>query len=421
MIEGTRVVSAMKVVCCITIALLVAASIGCAGSTTPPANVAAPPVRPISRKLSDAAETIVLGDPSLLSGIPGSGPLREEELRTWLADDRNLELMRPQLPWHLQEEDSPPIPPFSRAEVEFGRQLFLDRRISSNVKNFSCVDCHHPRDHFAHAGHNRDPGVRHGRAVPPIFNRVVGRTHFWDGRSATLEDQVLQPIFNHDEMGMTAKDLIARIESIPAYREQSLRIAGEVSERAAARALAAFLRALVTGPTPIDQARKQSGLSWHDWVAEIRRGEEGTAKALPGIAEEGRRGAQLFYGEANCVACHSGPNFSDESFHALGLDAADADPDPGRARVSKLPEDQGAFKTPSLRQVAKTAPYMHRAQLLSLEEVVAFYDRGGGNTATKDPKIKPLGLTEAERSDLIAFLRLLTGSLPVFETSRLPK
>ena len=402
-------------------AAIFAAIVGCGPSSdAPPPNVWRS-LPPASRELRDTAEKVTLGDPALLAGIPGEGPLTAEQLMQWLEDDRNVAMLRVELPWHLQSSDAPPIPPFSRAEVEFGRQLFFDRRISSNVKNFACSDCHAARDHYAHRGHNRDPAIRHGRMVPPIFNRALGKAQFWDGRSATLEDQVLQPIFNHDEMGLSSEELVAKLNAIPEYRAQAMRIEGDVSERAAAKALSAFLRAIATGPCPLDDARMKSGLAWDSWVKKIRRGEESANEGLPEVSAEGRRGARLFFGKGGCSACHSGPHFSDESFHSLGLDANAADPDPGRFAVTKRAEDCGAFKTPTLREVEKTAPYMHRGQLSTLEEVVAFYNRGGGDSPTRDSRLKPLQLKPQEEADLVAFLKLLTGTLPKVESGRLPK
>jgi cytochrome c peroxidase len=196
-------------------------------------------------------------------------------------------------------------------------------------------------------------------------NRAYGKTFFWDGRAATLEEQVVQPIANPLEMGMRVEEAAARV--------------GLTGEELA-RALASYVRTILSGDSPYDR-----------FIA----GDRGALTA------EQQAGLKLFRGKANCVACHLGPNLTDEEFHATGPVGDDL----GRFAVTRRLEDRGAFKTPSLRQVAETPPYLHDGSKASLEEVVEFYDQGKGS----DPEIRPLGLTAEEKRQLVALLRAFTG------------
>ena len=290
-----------------------------------------------------------------------------------------------------------PVPehnPLTRDVVALGERLFFDPGLSASGA-VSCASCHHPEHAFSDSvAVSRGVFGRLGRRnAPALVNRAYGRTFFWDGRVATLEEQVLHPIQDSVEMGQPLAALAERLRRNARYRAEFRRAFGgaAIDSTAVARALASYVRTIRSGDAPVDR--------WRD----------GDSLAL---SPEAQRGFALFVGRANCVTCHVGPNFTDEQFHNTGSARSDdgrGASDPGRAGVTGLPRDQGAFKTPTLRDVVLSAPYMHDGSMATLEQVVAFYDSGGRANPMLDPEIKPLGLTERERSDLTAFLRALSG------------
>jgi cytochrome c peroxidase len=238
-------------------------------------------------------------------------------------------------------------------------------------------------------------GRRGERNAPTLINRAYGRAFFWDGRTTTLESQVLHPIRDSVEMGQPIPALIERLRADRTYRSAFARSygAGSIDSQAVARALASYVRTLRSGAASIDR--------WRD----------GDTTALSASA---RRGLALFTGRANCVTCHVGPNFTDEEFHNTGVSFRHSRyaerVDSGRARVTGRPDDVGSFKTPTLRDVSRTAPYMHDGSLATLQDVVDFYDSGGIANANLDVEIKPLGLTREQRHDLVSLLIALTGT-----------
>jgi cytochrome c peroxidase len=272
-----------------------------------------------------------------------------------------------------------PVPednPVTAERVERGRELFFDTRLSRDG-TIACASCHDPERAFSD-GRPVAIGVfnRVGkRSAPALVNRAWGRAFFWDGRAATLEAQVLQPIQDPNEMDMTLPEVSARV-GIPI---------DEVS-----RSLASFVRSLLSGDSAFD------------------RFINGDRTAL---TAEQQAGLQLFRGKANCTACHVGPTFSDERFHNTGVAWSDGRLlDEGRFAVSGKGEDRGAFKTPTLREIARTAPYMHDGSLLTLNDVVDYYDRGGNSNPVLDAELRPLKLTSAEKNSLISFLGSLDGT-----------
>jgi cytochrome c peroxidase len=277
-----------------------------------------------------------------------------------------------------------PVPednPLTAEKVALGRRLFHDTRLSRN-RTISCASCHDPRRAFST---NRALAIgvdgRVGRRnAPAIINRGYGRAFFWDGRSALLEEQVLQPIQDANEMDLTLDEARARIGIEPI---------------SIAQALASYVRSILAGDSPFD------------------RFINGDRSAL--TAEE-QRGLRLFRGKANCTACHLGPTFSDEQFHNTGIAwkrqsnaASGAFADHGRFTVSRNEIDRGAFKTPTLREVARTAPYMHDGSLATLEEVVEYYDRGGNHNPQLDSELHPLRLDAEDKRAIVAFLKTLSG------------
>jgi cytochrome c peroxidase len=236
-------------------------------------------------------------------------------------------------------------------------------------------------------------GGRKGtRRTPRLINRAYGRSFFWDGRAATIEEQVLKPIANPIEMDMPVTRAIAMLRSDPQYPARfDSAFAGEPSEERLAFALAAYVRTILSGNAPYDR-----------YLA----GDESA------LAESQKRGLALFRGKAGCAVCHLGPNLTDERFHNTGVGWREGKhADTGRASASGDQADLGAFKTPPLREVARTGPYMHDGSLATLRDVIRFYDQGGEENPNLDRDMQRLDLTDAEKADLEAFLGALNGAI----------
>jgi cytochrome c peroxidase len=290
----------------------------------------------------------------------------------------------------------------SEAEVALGRRLFFDPVLSSTGR-VSCATCHRPDRGFSDGlplstGVSGVPLKRH---TPHLFNLAWSRTLFWDGRATSLEQQALEPIRNTDEMGLPGDAAADKLRAIPSYADAFAEVYSKsgVTMKNLARALAAFERTLVSYDSPFD------------------RFEAGDTTAMSAQALSGR---ELFFGRAKCSTCHSGPQFTDGLFHNTGV----LSNDPGRAAFDRVGEFQmrpypffqmrQAFKTPGLRNVARTAPYQHDGSEETLEKVVRFYNAGGRDPRSygKALDIKPLGLTESQIADLVEFLEALTSPLP---------
>jgi cytochrome c peroxidase len=283
--------------------------------------------------------------------------------------------------------------PLTRETVELGRALFFWQGLSRD-RTLSCAGCHVPAKAFSDGrklavGINRQVG---SRRTPRIFNRAWGRSFFWDGRAPTLEDQVLQPIVNPIEMGLRLEEIAPRARANAELNARMRAVFGRDADTAdVARALAAYIRSILAGDAPYDR-----------FVA-------GNSDAL---TERQRTGLKLFRGKANCVACHLGPNFTDELFHNTGTAWRDGvSTDPGRAGVSRDEADRGAFKTPGLREVARAGPYMHDGGMPTLEAVIDYYDGGARPSPGLDPEIRPLHLSAEEKQSLVEFLKSLTGKV----------
>jgi cytochrome c peroxidase len=301
----------------------------------------------------------------------------------------------------------PPVPvpadnPQTAAKIALGAALYFDPRLSVD-DTVSCATCHEPS--MGWANHNpTDTGIQGrvgSRNSGTILDAAYMKFQFWDGRAATLEEQALGPIANPLEMGETLANVVRKLDAIPGYRHQFREVFGTdgVTENGIAKALAAFERTIVSGPSPYDRFLG------------------GEATALSAAAQ---RGLALFSGKGRCVLCHGGPMFSDQSFHNLGVGMSRETPDVGREAVTKNPSHRGRFKTPGLRNVALTWPYLHDGSAATLDDVLALYNRGGEPNANLDPMMRPLRLTPAELGDLKSFLEALTGALPVVEKPELP-
>lgn len=302
----------------------------------------------------------------------------------------------------------PPVPipaenPPTAETVALGRKLFHDPKLSLD-DTISCAFCHNPALGFAD-GRKVSAGV-HGqlgsRNAPTVLNAAYSKFQFWDGRANTLEDQAAGPIANPVEMNLTHDVCVSKLSSDPAYVAEFEKAfgPGAITLHKIEKALAAFERTLLSGNSPFD--RYQYG---------------GEKNAL---APEAIRGLAIFQDakKGNCAECHTvGATFAlfaDDEFHNLGvgINAEGELIDFGRYDQTKVESDKGAFKTPTLRNVARTAPYMHDGSLKTLRDVVDFYAGGGNSNPHLDKEMKPLILTRRERDDLVAFLNSLNGGIP---------
>lgn len=289
-----------------------------------------------------------------------------------------------------------PVPadnPLTPEGAALGRKLFFDPILSAD-RSVSCSTCHDPARSFTD-DRPRAVGVfdRVGpRRVPKLLNRGYGRSFFWDGRIPSLEEQVLQPVINSLEMDLEVSQAVARLTTDPIYPSEFREAFGrEPNVDDLARALASYVRTILSGDSRYDR-----------YVA-------GATEALD---DTERRGLEIFRGKGNCVTCHLGPNLTDERFHNTGVGYKDGRfEDDGRFVVTGRERERGAFKTPTLRNVAQTAPYMHDGSIATLEDVIDDYDNGGTPNPYLDREIRKLGLTEAEKAALAAFMRALTGSV----------
>lgn len=280
---------------------------------------------------------------------------------------------------------------YSKQKVDLGRLLYFDNRLSAD-NSVSCASCHHPKFAFADgsAVSVGIKGQKGGRSAPTVFNRAYSLAQFWDGRVASLEDQAKGPMENPVEMGNTHAGVVARVIGIPGYKVlfEGAFGAGEINIDQVAKAIATYERTVLSGNSPYDRYRagKKNAM---------------TANQV--------RGYDVFVNKAKCDQCHEGINFTTNAYHNLGVGTDRPNPDEGRSAITKNPADWGAFKTPTLREIANTAPYMHDGSLTTLRDVVDYYDKGGLPNKNLDEKIKPLHLTEQNKNDLVDFLKALSG------------
>jgi cytochrome c peroxidase len=299
-----------------------------------------------------------------------------------------------QLPGGLAALPEPPEPrgnPQTQVKIDLGRLLFQDRRLSRDY-SISCATCHAPDKGFSD-GRRKAVGIGQQilpRRSPSLLNAAYNQLQFWDGRAHSLEEQVRGPILSANEMGIPdQKTLLDRLRSVPEYRRRFQQAFGhEMTFEDVARAIAAFERTLVTPDSAFDR------YALGDKTA---------------LSVQQKLGLILFIGKAACTECHNGPNFTDNKFHSLGLLPGESgEGDLGRFAITKNPADRHAFKTPSLRAVTLSSPYMHDGSIATLPEVIDFYDQGGGG-GTKCKLVFKLQLTASEKEDLLAFLEALGG------------
>jgi cytochrome c peroxidase len=305
----------------------------------------------------------------------------------------------------------PPVPvpahnPLTPAKIALGEKLFFDPGLSAD-RRVSCGGCHRP-EHFFTDGLRLSKGLLGmdgARNAGSTLNAAYAPYLMTDGRARSLEEQVQYPVTNPLEMNTTPGALTRYLSSEPSYRPHFARAFGDesVTWERVTEALASFERTLLSSNSAFD------------------RYAAGDREALP---ERARRGWELFRGRAGCDRCHAytpdRPFFTDFDFHNTGVSWFPATPEPpskrptpdlGRFWVSRERRHIGAFRTPSLRNVAETAPYMHDGSLATLEEVLDFYSRGPRENPFLDPRVRPLGLTAEEKADLLAFLGALTGEV----------
>jgi cytochrome c peroxidase len=286
--------------------------------------------------------------------------------------------------------------------IALGRKLFFDVRLSGSG-SMSCATCHVPEQAFTQTDRQTPKGSDGGslrRNAPSLLNVAFEDLLMRDGEAPSLQSQVLVPLFEPHEMANpTFKDLIARVDRLPDYQGRFEKTFGApVSLPLIGKAIASYESSLLCANSPFDRWRYG--------------GESGA------LAAQAQHGFRLFSGKAGCSACHSmgrdGALFTDQDFHNTGVSFRAPPPgegaveDRGRQGVTHAPGDLHKFKTPSLRNVALTAPYMHDGSLSSLEEVIRYYNGGGSGDPVQDRAVRPLGFTQEEIGDLVSFLESLS-------------
>jgi cytochrome c peroxidase len=317
----------------------------------------------------------------------------------------------------------PEIPadnPLTAAKVELGKQLYFDKRLSGD-DTIACATCHDPRTGWSEPLPVSE-GVGHAKGVrnaPTVLNAAFLREQFWDGRAPTLEAQAILPIINPVEMAMKDHPAVeVKFKDLKDYGPLFEKAFGDsaITIARVGQAIASFERTVISLDAPID------------------RFVNGDATA---ISESAKRGWDLYNGKARCNSCHAHtsvfPLFTDEKYHNIGVAAKAVDFEAlarkaegktdlsalahepslnqlGRFLVTKQRQDIGAFKSPQLRNVALTGPYMHDGSEKTLRDVIEFYDRGGNPNPWLDGGMRPLALTEQEKADLVALLETFTST-----------
>lgn len=292
--------------------------------------------------------------------------------------------------------------PWAKEKEDLGRMLFFDPRLSGS-NWISCLTCHNPGLGWGDGlprpfGHGQKELDRHS---PTIINSGYFESQFWDGRAKSLEEQALGPIGSHVEMRQDLDELVKELKAISGYVRLFKKVFPKegIKEVTIAKAIGTYERSVVSKNAPYDKyfAGDKTAIS---------------ASALNGMT--------LFFGKAKCSICHNGPAFTDSGFHNIGVKQhGPLKEDLGRYKVTKDDFDKGAFKTPGLRHITRSGPYMHDGSEATLKEVMEFYDRGGDIAENRSPFITPLELTKQEKMDLVEFMKALEGepilaSIPEF-------
>lgn len=299
------------------------------------------------------------------------------------------------IPLGLIEPDIPADNPITAGKVELGKKLYFDKRLSID-DSVSCATCHDPKFGFAENKKVSD-GVKGGkgkRNAPTVLNAVFYDLQFWDGRAASLEEQAKGPIANSVEMGIPHEALVEKLKKIETYQKEFKDVFGEnITIDNIVKAIAAFERTVIAGNSPFDR---------------YMYGNDKNA-----LSDAAKRGIDIFKNKGRCITCHefleSYASFTDNKFHNIGVEMDKPNSDLGRYEATKNPKDKGAFKTPTLRNITLTAPYMHDGSEATLEDTIEFYNKGGINNPNLDGGIRQLNLTKEEKADLLEFLKSLTS------------
>jgi cytochrome c peroxidase len=287
---------------------------------------------------------------------------------------------------------------WSKDKEELGKMLYFDPRLSGS-NWISCATCHNPGLGWSD-GLPRTIGDGQkelGRHSPTIINSGYFEVQMWDGRKKSLEDQAKGPIAASVEMNQDYDELIRELKALPGYVSSFNKVFGKnaLTIDNIAKAIATFERSVISKNAPYDKY----------WA--------GDKSAMSASAV---KGMDLFFGKGKCGICHNGPVFTDSGFHNIGVKpAGPLKVDLGRYNESKDDFDKGAFKTPGLRDITKSAPYMHNGTEATLQDVIEFYDRGGDVKENLSPFITPLELTRQEKKDMVEFLKALDGE-PILVT-----
>lgn len=326
----------------------------------------------------------------------------------------------------LRDVPAPRFNPMTAEKVELGKKLYFDRRLSGDG-TMSCATCHMPELGYTdgQAISLNYPTTKNWRNAPTLINLAYNRYLFHDGRAESLEDQALFPILSAFEMNQNLDFLEEELRSVPEYEEEFRKVFGtdDITRERIAMAIATFERTLVSRNSPLDRFLS------------------GDRNAL---TKNGKKGLKIFTGKGKCTDCHYGMNLIDNKFHALNVPEhpdfqkdprvaatrrfvakfynykafRKLDEDPGRYLITKDDKDWRAFKTPTLRDINKTGPYMHNGIFKSLDEVIEFFDKGGG---AGNSVLKPLGLSATEKKALKVFLaEALAGETIEMKYPKLP-
>ena len=297
----------------------------------------------------------------------------------------------PAIPLGLLPVRFPKENPYTAEKAELGKLLYYDKRLSADG-TVSCATCHSPKFAYTDGKAVSDgiKGQRGGRSAPTVINRAYSLAQFWDGRAKSLEEQSIGPMANPIEMGNTHESVVKTLKGVEGYRKLFAKVFGteNFDINHVAMAIATFERTVLSGNSPYDRYKA------------------GDKKQLSASAV---RGMDVYLNKAKCDQCHEGINFTTNAYHNLGVGTDKPTPDEGRFAVTKNAADWGAFKTPTLRDIARTAPYMHDGSLKTLEEVVDFYDKGGLPNKNLDERMKKLNLTAQDKKDLVEFMKSLNG------------
>lgn len=295
----------------------------------------------------------------------------------------------------LPPVEHPADNPGTPAKVMLGKQLFVDKRLSGSGQ-MACQSCHYRHLGWTDAQvmSRKDDGTFNTRHTPGLYNVGYQSLWYWDGRAATLEGQILAAW--RGQTGADPAKVVAVLNAIPGYRSQFQTVfGGEATPANVSQALGAYLRTKNSDNAPWDR---------------YEQGDKGA------VSKDAVEGHALFTGKAGCVACHAPPLYGNSTFFNIGLEHGKAKPDPGRFNVTKQAVDTGAFKTPSLRSVALSAPYFHDGSAATLKEAVRYMAGGGKPDPNKSPVLRDTQLSEAEIDKIVAFL----GSLTSTETWQVP-